>query len=285
MSANKSMNQVVRNYVAAQDSNLMNEVQKQIISDTIKCRFGGFALELVDMFCKPAIFSGMSFEERLCRCLERQQKVMETSRFERMYRESKLPGKIYMNTIRPEPERGITQELLLKLINAGYLDVTATNGCTNIIFSGNSGVGKTTLAVATATEALLKGFSVMYFSMNELAAMLELKDKIDFIKFRDKLENINLLICDDYGQEMLSDPVIIRLKEIADKRYGKGSTIFTTHLKQDALGTVSRESPVLSAMLNRLFRPSDMYVTITGESWRGSPNELNRAKDNSNGQN
>ena len=268
MSANKSMNQVVRNYVAAQDSNLMNEVQKQIISDTIKCRFGGFALELVDMFCKPAIFSGMSFEERLCRCLERQQKVMETSRFERMYRESKLPGKIYMNTIRPEPERGITQELLLK-----------------IIFSGNSGVGKTTLAVATATEALLKGFSVMYFSMNELAAMLELKDKIDFIKFRDKLENINLLICDDYGQEMLSDPVIIRLKEIADKRYGKGSTIFTTHLKQDALGTVSRESPVLSAMLNRLFRPSDMYVTITGESWRGSPNELNRAKDNSNGQN
>ena len=87
----------------------------------------------------------------------------------------------------------------------------------HILIEDVPGVGKTTLAVATATEALLKGFSVMYFSMNELAAMLELKDKIDFIKFRDKLENINLLICDDYGQEMLSDPVIIRLKEIADK--------------------------------------------------------------------
>ena len=271
----QSTAEIVRGYIATHENLIMSDLQKTIVGQAVKCRLSGFVLELVDMFSNRAAYADLTLEARILRCLERELQIMSISRFERMYRASLLPYKIPLSAFQPMPERGLTSELLLTLIRGEYLERMGPNGCRNIVFSGNPGVGKTTMATATALEAIRKGFSAIFFRMNEFVTMLDVKSDTDFLKFKDKLANIRVLVLDDFGHEVLSDRVIVRLNEIATARYGSGSTIFTTHLKKGAENTIGNPSLVLSTLINKLFRPADMFITITGPSWRGTPGELN----------
>ena len=145
---------------------------------------------------------------------------------------------------------------------------------TNIVFTGPVGVGKSTLAQAAATEAICHNHSVMYYRASELAMMLGAMNGADYLKFRDKLKSIKLLVLDDWGQQMLEDDVLLKLNEIAEARYRFCSTIVTAQVAREALGKVATPSTVLTALTDRLFRSSDIYVNITGSSLRGTPGEI-----------
>ena len=75
--------------------------------------------------------------------------------------------------------------------------------------------------------------------------------------------------------EALCRSMGIRRAEIAEARYGTCSTIFTTQLQRHALGNIAKkESLALSSLKDRLFRPSDIYVTLSGSSLRGTAGEI-----------
>ena len=95
-----------------------------------------------------------------------------------------------------------------------------------------------------------KGHSAMFYRMNELACQIESKDKPALSRFIEKLRKIKLLIIDDYGLTKLSDTVVAGLNEIADVRYGIGSTIITSQLKKKGLKSVIDESPIRDAFQN-----------------------------------
>ncbi|SKA64297.1 IstB-like ATP binding protein [Succinivibrio dextrinosolvens DSM 3072] len=78
----------------------------------------------------------------------------------------------------------------------------------------------------------------MFFRMNELMVLIETKDKSALARFTDKLGRIRLVIIDDYILTKISDSVVAGLNEIADARYGIGSTIITSQLKKKALKSV-----------------------------------------------
>lgn len=130
------------------------------------------------------------------------------------------------------------------------------------------------MATATAVEAMKKGHSAMFYRMNELACQIESKDKPALSRFIEKLRKIKLLIIDDYGLTKLSDTVVAGLNEIADVRYGIGSTIITSQLKKKGLKSVIDESPIRDALADRLFRECDWEITLKGDSWRGNNEEI-----------
>lgn len=105
--------------------------------------------------------------------------------------------------------------------------------------------------------------------MNELMVLIEAKDKPALARFIDKLRRIRLVIIDDYGLTKISDSVVSGLNEIADARYGIGSTIITSQLKKKALKSVIDESPIRDALADRLFRDCDWEITLKGNSWIG----------------
>ena len=73
----------------------------------------------------------------------------------------------------------------------------------------------------------------------------------------------------------INDNVVSALNEIAEARYGIGSTtIITTQLKKKSLKSVIDESPIRDALSDRLFRDCDIEITLHGASWRGTSEEI-----------
>ena len=83
----KTLNEDIRDYLSPYEAHL-TEKQREIIEAASRCRMPGIAFELIDMFSKPEAYAGMSFDQRIERCFERQLGVMSKARFARLYRNS-----------------------------------------------------------------------------------------------------------------------------------------------------------------------------------------------------
>ncbi len=248
---------------------LLLEDQKELLQIAHENKLDGFVNELQEQFLNPSLFADMSFEERIKRCFEEQESVTSIHKFNSLYRASRLRKKLYIKDFTPNPTRGLDADKLLLLKDGDYLEQGL-----NIVISGLTGTGKTALATAAGIEAMSKGLSVIAYRMSDLITLIESKDRLGMSRFKDRLRRIKLLILDDYGLTKIPDPVVAGLNEIADARYGIGSTIITTQLKKKALKNVIDESPIRDALADRLFRDCDIEITLKGASWRGNKSEL-----------
>lgn len=249
------------------------DTQKELISMAERSKCSGFAQELHDQFTNPNLYSQMDFVERVKRCFSVQEEFTSIARFNTLFKTSRLTKKLYIKQFCPDPSRGLDADTLLIFKDCNYIKEG-----TNVVISGPTGTGKTALATAAGVEALQKGYTVAFYRMSDFCALIESKDPIGLARFRKRLKNVKCLILDDYGLTTLSDKVVAELNEIADVRYGLGSTIITSQLKKNGLKTLIAKSPIRDALADRLFRASDVEITLSGASWRGSANELKGAK-------
>ena len=112
---------------------------------------------------------------------------------------------------------------------------------------GNSGTGKTTLAMLVSKAAIDAGHSVAIFSMPRLLA--EIRDTYDedsdlsYVAFLDRLVAVDLLHIDDLGAENPSPWVLEQLYAIVNARYeDERAMLVTTNLDDpqqlaDQIGT------------------------------------------------
>ena len=243
--------------------------QKDILTGLREIKLGGFADELLSQFENPTLYQDLTFEERLIRCMESQREFADKSKFRNLVKNSRIKTKIYLKQFVPNPSRGLTSELLLKLRDGDYLEKGI-----NFVISGQTGTGKTALATAIALETMLKGYSALFYRMSDLSTIIESKDAASFSRFKEKLKRIKCLIIDDYGLVKIGDNIAYALNEIADIRYGLGTTIITSQLKKKALKSVITECPVRDALADRLLRDCDIEIVLKGDSWRGSGEEF-----------
>lgn len=243
--------------------------QKELLQKAHDLKLEGVVNELYEQFTNPELFTDLSFEERVERCLDEQSNVVAINKFNSLFKRSRLRHRRYIREFAPNPARGLDANILLMLKDCDYI----RRGI-NIVISGLTGTGKTALATATATEAMSLGYSVMFYRMADLIAIIQSKDALGISRFKERLRAIKLLIIDDYGLTKIPDQVVACLNEIADSRYGVGSTLITTQLKKKSLISVIDESPIRDALADRLFRDTDLEITLKGNSWRGSVEEL-----------
>lgn len=120
-----------------------------------------------------------------------------------------------------------------------------------IWFTGDTGTGKTTLAMLVSREALRSGHSVAIYSVPRLLA--EIRSTFDsgasssHAELFAKLTKVDLLHLDDLGAEQQTDWVLEQLYSIINERYEDGKAlVVTTNLDEaqlkDQIGarTVSR---------------------------------------------
>lgn len=249
-------------------ANVMTEQQQLVCSKAEKCGLQGFCIELSDQFSSPELYSSLSFEDRMNQCLDRELDNMSVKKFNNLYRNSRIDRRIYLDSVKPDPAQGVDANFLRILKECNYI-----TAITNIILMGGTGVGKTTLAFAAAVEAMQKGFSVLYYRMNELSVKLE--DLDEYNRLKKKIRNVRLLIIDDWGLEQITETAVVRLNEIVAVRYNRGPIIFTTQLTKENLKKVSNiRGPAMESLMDKLFKASDCYQQIKGESWRGKAGEI-----------
>ena len=120
----------------------------------------------------------------------------------------------------------LNKSLVLELARCAYVE-----GRENIIALGNSGTGKTHIAIALGLAACQKGLSVGFVTASTLVHdLLEARDERRVQKLKRSLAAYKLLIIDELGYVPLSSTGAELLFEVFSERYERGSTIVTSNL-------------------------------------------------------
>ena len=136
----------------------------------------------------------------------------------------------------------------------------------NLLFSGNTGLGKTFLSACVAKEVDIKGFSVAYESAVHLISTMERAKFENDESAREKVQrytDCDLLIVDDLGTEIVGQFTLTALYTLINDRILCGkATIISTNLNTD--GIARRYSPQIASRLRGNFR----RVAFVGEDIR-----------------
>jgi DNA replication protein DnaC len=138
----------------------------------------------------------------------------------------------------------------------------------NVIALGNSGTGKTHVALALGLAACQKGFTVAFTTAATLVnQLLEARDERRLIRLQRELQAAKLLIVDELGYVPLSPSGAELLFEVFSQRYERGSTIVTSNLPFEDWTSVLGSERLTGALLDRLTHHVHI-LTMNGESYR-----------------
>jgi DNA replication protein DnaC len=148
----------------------------------------------------------------------------------------------------------------------------------NLLLVGNSGTGKTHLALALGLAACQKGFKVRFTTAAALVnEMIEAKDEKRLLKLQKQMAKMNLLIIDEMGFVPFSKTGAELLFELISQRYERGSVIITTNLPFDEWPDVFGSERLTGALLDRLTHHVNI-LELNGDSYRLKESKLGKDK-------
>ena len=138
----------------------------------------------------------------------------------------------------------------------------------NVIAVGNSGTGKTHVALGLGLAACQRGMSVSFTTAAGLVhELMEARDERRLLNIQRQLSRLNLLIIDELGFVPLSRTGAELLFEVFSQRYERGSVMVTTNLPFDEWTEVFGSERLTGALLDRLTHHVHI-LEMNGESYR-----------------
>jgi len=138
----------------------------------------------------------------------------------------------------------------------------------NIVFYGNSGVGKTHLATAIGVTAAQSRKSTYFIKCSALMDSLR-KAQIEG-RLNERLKKYcgyRLLIIDELGFLPITKDDSKLFFQLIDRRYEKSSTIVTTNINFSQWDEVFGDPMIANAIIDRLLHHATI-ITIKGKSFR-----------------
>ena len=157
----------------------------------------------------------------------------------------------------------LNKRLVLELTRAEYLDRRE-----NVLALGNSGTGKTHLALALGLAACQKSYRVRFTTAAALVnELLEARDDKRLLRFQKQLAKQDLLIVDELGYVPLSKTGAELLFEIFSQRYEQASTLVTSNLPFNEWTEIFGSERLTGALLDRLTHHVHI-LELNGDSYR-----------------
>ena len=157
----------------------------------------------------------------------------------------------------------LNKPLVLELARCEYIDRNE-----NVIAVGNSGTGKTHVALGLALAACQRGLSVGFTTAAALVhELIEARDERRLLNIQKKLSRLKLLIIDELGFVPLSKTGAELLFEVFSQRYERGSVLVTSNLPFDEWTEVFGSERLTGALLDRLTHRVHI-LEMNGESYR-----------------
>jgi len=157
----------------------------------------------------------------------------------------------------------LNKTLVLELARCEYLTRKE-----NLLLLGNSGTGKSHIALALGLMACQRGHRVRFITAAALVSeLIEARDEKHLLRFQKQLASYELLIVDELGYVPLSKTGAELLFEMFSQRYERASTLVTSNLPFDEWTEVFGSERLTGALLDRLTHHVHI-LEMNGDSYR-----------------
>jgi len=138
----------------------------------------------------------------------------------------------------------------------------------NVVLIGDSGTGKTHLAIAFAIKALAKEYKVFFTSVSDMLYNLHIsKADNSYHKKLQQLISYDLLILDELGFKSLPKYSTDDFFNVISKRYENKATIITTNKNFDKWNDIFEDEVLTKAIVDRVMHHATIFY-IKGLSYR-----------------
>ncbi len=216
-----------------------------------------------DKVARECARDGVDHPRYLLRLLELELIDRERRLVERRIRQARFPATKSLDSFVFTAIPSLNKMLVLELARCEYILRRE-----NIIALGNSGTGKSHVALGLGLAACQRGFSVVFTTAAQLVhQLMEARDEKRLLRLQRELQAAKLLIIDELGYVPLSPTGAELLFEVFSQRYEHGSTIVTSNLPFEEWTAVLGSERLTGALLDRLTHHVHI-LAMNGESYR-----------------
>jgi len=190
--------------------------------------------------------------------LERERRATE-----RRIHQARFPVVKSLDSFQFQAIPSLNKSLVLELARCEFLSRRE-----NLLLLGNSGTGKTHVALALGLAACQRGHRVRFTTAAALVhELMEAKDERRLLRYQKQMASYDLLIVDELGFVPLSKTGAELLFEVFSQRYERSSTLVTSNLPFQEWTEVLGSERLTGALLDRLTHHVHI-LEMNGESFR-----------------
>ncbi len=188
-----------------------------------------------DKLARQCATEGVDHTGYLLRLTELELLDRERRMVERRIRQARFPAVKSLDSFDFAALPALNKMLVLELARCAYVERRE-----NAIALGNSGTGKTHVALGLGLAACQKGLSVGFTTAAALVhELLEARDERRLLRLQKQLASYQLLIVDELGYVPLSTAGAELLFESLSQRYERGSVLVTSNRPFDEWTSVT----------------------------------------------
>ena len=216
-----------------------------------------------DKLARQCAAEGADHPTYLLRLAELELLDRERRLVERRIRQAHFPAVKSLDSFDFAAIPSLNKMLVLELARGEYVERRE-----NVIALGNSGTGKSHVALGLGLAACQKGLTVGFTTAAALVhELLEARDERRLLRLQKQLAGYKLLIIDELGYVPLSTTGAELLFEVFSRRYERGSVLVTSNLPFDEWTSVLGAERLTGALLDRLTHHVHI-LEMNGDSYR-----------------
>ncbi|OGP14198.1 MAG: AAA family ATPase [Deltaproteobacteria bacterium GWA2_55_10] len=219
-------------------------------------------------------YDDLGFEERLGLLVDRKVTERGNRRLQARLRKAKLRQQACMEDIDYRHSRGLDRSVMRSLATCRWIKDRH-----NVIITGPTGAGKSFISCALAHRACLEGYAVAYYRAPRLFQELSVaRGDGRYARLMNAISRVHLLVIDDWGLSVLTEPERKDFLKILEDRHGVHSTIVAGQLPVDHWHETIGNPTLADAILDRLVHNA-YKINLKGESMRKKKNSLDSKTD------